>query len=198
MLGERRWRAAKKAGISEIPAIVRDYDDQKNREISLIENIQREDLNPLEKAIAMKEIITKYNITQQSLADSLGKSRSSITNTLRILNLDQRVIEFVKEGKLTEGHCRALLGIDDLDKQYQAAVYMIENKDSVREAEKQIRKTKNPRTKNRYEPIYQDIEESFRNFFGTKVKIDAGQKRGKIIIEYSSSDELSRLIDLIK
>lgn len=196
--GERRWRAAKKAGLTEIPSIVRNYDEQKNSEIALIENIQREDLNPVEKAIAMKELINKYSLTQQKLADTLGISRSGIANTMRILNLDPRVVELASEGKLTEGHCKALLGIEDGDKQYKSAIYMIESGDSVREAEKQIRKKKQPNTNNRYEAIYRDIEDSFRNFFGSKVKIDAGPRSGKIIIQYSSNDELSRIIDLIK
>lgn len=196
--GERRWRAAKKAGLTEIPSIVRNYDEQKNSEIALIENIQREDLNPVEKAIAMKELINKYSLTQQKLADTLGISRSGIANTMRILNLDPRVVELASEGKLTEGHCKALLGIEDGDKQYKSAIYMIESGDSVREAEKQIRKKKQTNTNNRYEAIYRDIEDSFRNFFGSKVKIDAGPRSGKIIIQYSSNDELSRIIDLIK
>lgn len=196
--GERRWRASKKAGLSEIPAIVRDYSEQKNSEIALIENIQREDLNPFEKATAMKELLEKYNLTQQKLADKLGISRSGIANTIRVLNLDPRVLEFVKERKLTEGHCKALLGIDDFEKQYKAAVYMIESGDSVREAEKQIRKEKTKPKTNRYTPIYRDIEDSFRNFFGAKVKLDAKQRSGKIIIQYSSNEELERILSLIK
>ena len=198
--GERRWRASKKAGLTEIPSIVRDYDEQKNSEIALIENIQREDLNPIEKAVAIRELLDKYNLTQQKLADKLGISRSGLANTVRILNLEPRVIELAKEGKLTEGHCKALLGIEDSEKQYQAAVYMIESGDSVREAEKQvkIKKKTNPVVKNRYEPIYRDIEDSFRSFFGTKVKIDAKQRSGKIIIQYSSNEELDRIIGLIK
>ena len=119
--GERRWRASKKAGLTEIPAIVRDYDEQRNNEIALIENIQREDLNPIEKATAIRELLDKYNLTQQKLADKLGISRSGLANTVRILNLQPEVIELVKEGKLTEGHCKALLGIEDPEKQYQAA-----------------------------------------------------------------------------
>ncbi len=196
--GERRWRASKKAGLTEIPAIVRDYNEQKNSEIALIENIQREDLNPFEKATAMKELLDKYNLTQQKLADKLGISRSGIANTIRVLNLDPRVLEFVKERKLTEGHCKALLGIDDLDKQYKAAVYMIESGDSVREAEKQIKKEKTKPKTNRYTPIYRDIEDRFRNFFGAKVKLDAKQRSGKIIIQYSSNEELERILSLIK
>ena len=196
--GERRWRASKKAGLTEIPAIVREYSEQKNNEIALIENIQREDLNPFEKATAMKELLEKYNLTQQKLADKLGISRSGIANTIRVLNLDPRVLEFVKQKKLTEGHCKALLGIEDSEKQYKAAVYMIESGDSVREAEKQIRKEKTAPKTNRYTPIYRDIEDSFRNFFGAKVKLDAKQRSGKIIIQYSSNEELERILSLIK
>ncbi len=196
--GERRWRASKKAGLSEIPAIVREYSEQKNSEIALIENIQREDLNPFEKATAMKELLDKYNLTQQKLADKLGISRSGIANTIRVLNLDARVLELVKQKKLTEGHCKALLGIEDGEKQYNAAIYMIESGDSVREAEKQIKKKKVDAKNNRYTPIYREIEDSFRNFFGTKVKLDAKQRSGKIIIQYSSNDELERILGLIK
>ena len=136
--GERRWRAAKKAGISEIPAIVREYSEQTNKEIALIENIQRENLNPIEKARALQELINKYNLTQKQLSDKLGISRSGIANTVRILNLDKRVIDLAQEGKLTEGHCKTLLRIEDPDKQYETAKYMIESGDSVREAERQI------------------------------------------------------------
>lgn len=197
--GERRWRASKKAGLSEIPAVIRDYTEQKNREISLIENIQRENLNPIEKAKAIKELLDKYSLTQQKLADMLGISRSGLANTVRVLNLDSRVIEFASQGKLTEGHCKALLSIEDAEKQYQAAQYMIESGDSVREAEKQMKiKKKKVVSNSRYEPIYRDIEDSFRDFFGTKVKIDAGQRTGKIIIQYASNEDLSRILDLVK
>ena len=198
--GERRWRASKKAGLTEIPAIVRDYDEQRNNEIALIENIQREDLNPIEKATAIRELLDKYNLTQQKLADKLGISRSGLANTVRILNLQPEVIELVKEGKLTEGHCKALLGIEDPEKQYQAAKYIIENGETVRDVEKQakIKQKANSTVKNRYEPIYRDIEDSFRSFFGTKVKIDAKQRSGKIIIQYSSNEDLERILGLVK
>ena len=145
-------------------------------------------------------MLDKYNLTQQKLADKLGISRSGLANTVRLLNLQPEVIELVKEGKLTEGHCKALLGIDDPEKQYQAARYIVESGDSVREAEKQVRikKKTNPAVKNRYEPIYRDIEDSFRSFFGTKVKIDAKQRSGKIIIQYSSNEDLERILGLVK
>lgn len=197
--GERRWRASKKAGLTEIPAIIRDNDERKNREISLIENIQREDLNPIEKARGIKVLMDEYDLTQQKVADILGKSRSSIANSVRILNLDQRVIDLALEGKLSEGHCKALMAIDNPDKQYNMALYMIESGDTVREAEKKMAVRKKMKKKDeRYEAIYRDIENTFQGFFGTKVKLDAGVKKGKIIIEYNSNDDLERLLDLIK
>ena len=198
--GERRWRAAKKAGISEIPAIIRNYTEQTNKEVALIENIQREDLNPIEKATALKEIIEKYGMKQHELAAKLGISRSGIANTMRILNLDPRVIELAKQGKITEGHCRSLLNIEDPEKQYKAALYVVETGDSVREVEKQmkIKKKEQVVDQTRYAPIYQEIETKFRNFFGSQVKLNAGKRSGTIIIHYSSKDELNNLIDKIK
>ncbi len=197
--GERRWRASKKAGLTEIPAIVRNDDDQRNKEISLIENIQREDLNPIEKARGIKQLMDEYNLTQQKVAEKLGKSRSSIANTVRILNLDERVINFALEGKLSEGHCKSLMSIDDPERQYNMAKYIIESGDSVREAEKKVKVRKKVKKKNdRYIPIYRDIEDTFQGFFGTKVKLDAGERKGKIIIQYSSNDDLERILGLIK
>lgn len=198
--GERRYRAAKIAELTEVPALIMDISDEKLLQVSLIENIQREDLNPIEKATAIRELLDKYNLTQQKLADKLGISRSGLANTVRILNLQPEVIELVKEGKLTEGHCKALLGIEDPEKQYQAAKYIIENGETVRDVEKQakIKKKANSTVKNRYEPIYRDIEDSFRSFFGTKVKIDAKQRSGKIIIQYSSNEDLERILGLVK
>ncbi|MCI8277037.1 MAG: ParB/RepB/Spo0J family partition protein [Clostridia bacterium] len=197
--GERRWRASKKAGMEDIPAIVREDDEKRNKEISLIENIQREDLNPIEKAKGIRMLMDEYNLTQQNVADMLGKSRSSIANTVRILNLDERVIEMVLQGKLTEGHCKSLMSIDDKERQYKMANYIIESGDSVREAEKKMKTRKKVSKKqDRYIPIYRDIEDSFQSFFGTKVKLDAGEKRGKIIIQYTSNDDLERILGLIK
>lgn len=198
--GERRWRASKKAGLKEVPAIIREYDERTNREIALIENIQREDLNPIEKAIGIKQLMDNYGLTQQKVADILGKSRSGIANTVRILNLDERVINLALEGKLTEGHCKALLAIEDKDVQYDTALYMIESGDSVREAEKKMQRRKNAKkTKvNEYEAIYRDIETSFRSFFGTKVKLDAGKRKGRIVIEYANNEDLERILNLIK
>lgn len=197
--GERRWRAAKIAGLKEVPCIVRDEDEQRNKEISLIENIQRENLNPIEKAIGYKELIDNYNLKQQELADKLGISRTNVTNTLRILNLDKRVIELAIEGKLTEGHCRSLLAIEDPDKQYEMALRIIEKGQTVRDIERSVQNKKKITKKNaRYEAVYRDIEDSFQSFFGTKVKLNAGKNSGKIVIQYTSNDELERLLEIIK
>lgn len=195
--GERRWRASKKAGLTEIPAIIREDDVQKNQEISLIENIQREDLNPIEKAKGIKQLMEQYNLTQQEVANKLGKSRSSVANSVRILNLDQRVIDLAVSGKLTEGHCKTLMAIQDPEKQYKMALQIIESGASIRTVEKKV-KEKNTKKVARYEAIYKDIENSFQEFFGTKVKLDAGARKGKIIINYNSNDELDRILKLIK
>lgn len=197
--GERRWRASKKAGLEKIPAIIKDDNIQRNKEISLIENIQREDLNPIEKARGIKQLMDEYDLTQQRVADILGKSRSAVANSVRILNLDERVIELALEGKLTEGHCRSLMAITDPDKQFEMANQIIEMGNSVREVEKKVKvRKKAPKKAERYAPIYRDIEDSFQTFFGTKVKLDAGERKGKIIIQYSSNDDLERILGLIK
>ena len=197
--GERRWRASKLAGLTEIPVIIRENDERKNKEIALIENIQREDLNAYEKAVGIKNLMQDYNLTQEQVAKVLGKSRSTIANSVRILNLDSRVLEFAKEGKLTEGHCKALMAITDPEKQYSTAVRMIENGESVRTAEKKARlKKKSPGVDEKYQYLFRDIEDTFQGFFGTKVKLDAGRRKGKIVIEYNSNEDLERILDLIK
>lgn len=198
--GERRWRASKKAGLKEIPAIVREGDERKNKEIALIENVQREDLNAYEKALGIKQLMDEYGLTQQEVADILGKSRSGIANTVRILNLDERVLELVKEGKLQEGHARTLLAIEDKDKQYLMAVKMIENgATTVRDFEKNVSYKKNEKKKDKkYEAILADIENSFQGFFGSKVKLQPGKRKGKIVIEYTSNEDLERILELIK
>jgi len=197
--GERRWRASKKAGLKEIPAIVREGDERKNKEIALIENVQREDLNAYEKALGIKELMDEYGLTQQEVSEILGKSRSSIANTVRILNLDERVLELVKQGKLAEGHARTLLAIDDKDKQYQTALKMIEKGATVRDFEKNVSfKKNNKKTADKYEAIFRDIENSFQGFFGTKVKLEPGKRKGKIVIEYANNEDLERILELIK
>lgn len=196
--GERRWRASKKAGLTTIPAIVREDDEKKNKEIALIENIQREDLNAVEKAMGMKLLMDEYSLTQSQLAEIVGKSRSGVANTLRILNLDERVLELAKQGKLTEGHCRALLCYEDGDKQLQEAMKLIENGRSVRDIERKTQRNKPQKIDQRYAAICNDVEDTFQSFFGTKVKVDAKKRSGKIIIQYSTNDELARILDLIK
>jgi len=197
--GERRWRACKKAGLKEIQAIVREDDARKNKEISLIENIQREDLNAVEKAMGIKVLMEDYDLTQQQVSEILGKSRSAIANTVRILNLDKRVLDLAREGKLTEGHCRALLAVEDGNKQLEMALRIIEKGSNVREAEEKAQVNKKIKKKDeKYEAIYRDIEDSFQSFFGTKVSLKAGQRKGKIVIEYKSNEDLERLLELIK
>ena len=196
---ERRWRAAKLAGLQEIPAIIRDDDEQTNKEIALIENIQREDLNPYEKAMGIRNLIDKYGMTQEEVSKKIGKSRSSISNTVRILNLAPDVLELVKQGKLTEGHCKALAGITDEKRQYEVAMRMIERGESVRQAESKNRTTKKEQKLDpRYKYLYDDIEDKFQGFFGTKVKLDQGKRKGKIIIEYNNNEDLERMLNLIK
>jgi ParB family chromosome partitioning protein len=204
--GERRWRASKKAGLKTIPAIVKNYDDKKIREISLIENLQRQDLNAIETAKAIKELMEEHSLTQDQLAKTLGKSRSSIANTLRILNLDERVKGFVEEGKLTEGHARTLAAINSPQKQYKLALDIINMELSVRDTEtitKDEKKAKKPKTagakkNSRLETIYKDLENKFKRYFGTKVYFKPNKDKGKIIIEYYSNEELDRILDLIK
>ena len=197
--GERRWRAAKIAGLEEIPAIIRDNDEQTNKEIALIENIQREDLNPYEKAMGIRSLMDKYGLTQEEVSKKIGKSRSSVSNTVRILYLAPDVLELVKQGKLTEGHCKALAGITDEKRQYEVAMRMIERGESVRQAESKNRTTKKEKKLDpQYKYLYDDIEDKFQGFFGTKVKLDQGKRKGKIIIEYSNNDDLERMLNLIK
>ena len=197
--GERRWRAAKLAGLEEIPAIIRDSDEQSNREISLIENIQREDLNPYEKALGIRSLMDRYGLTQEEVSKKIGKSRSSVSNTVRILYLAPDVLELVKQGKLTEGHCKALAGISDPKRQYEAAIRMIEKGESVRQAESKNRITKREKKLDpQYKYLYEDIEDRFQGFFGTKVKLDQGKRKGRIIIEYHNNEDLERMLKLIK
>ena len=197
--GERRWRAAKIAGLDKIPCLVRNESEQTAKEISLIENIQRENLNPIEKALGYKELIENYNLKQAELADKLGISRTYVTNTLRILNLDSRVLELALEGKLTEGHCKTLVSIEDPEQQYQLALKIIESGGTVKDLERTLKnKKKAPKKVAKNEAIYRDIEDSFTHFFGTKCQLKAGPRSGSIVIKYSSNEELERLLDMIK
>ncbi len=195
--GERRWRASKIAGLEEIPAIIREDNERINSEISLIENMQREDLNPYEKALGIRTLIDNYGLSQEIVAKKLGKSRSTIANWVRVLNLDEKVLEMVKEGKLSEGYCKALLMIEP-EKQYETAIQMLERNATVRQVEKKASKKETKEEQKRNHVLYKNIEDSFQHFFGSKVRLDPGKRRGKIIIEYTSNDDLERLLDLIK
>ncbi len=195
--GERRWRASKLAGLKEIPAIIREDDEKVNAEISLIENMQREDLNPIEKATGIKTLMDNYGMSQEEVAQKLGKARSTIANWTRVLNLDPRVLEMVREGKITEGHCKALLAITDPEKQYIAAVHMLERGTTVRQMENKAKVKMSKEEENRRHILYKNIEDTFQGFFGSKVKLDPGKRRGKIIIEYTSNDDLERILGLI-
>lgn len=196
--GERRWRASKIAGLTEIPAIIREDNDKINSEIALIENMQREDLNPVEKAMGIKTLIDNYGMSQEEVAKKLGKGRSTVANWVRVLNLEPRVLEMAKEGKISEGYCKALLAITEPEKQYQTAIQMLERNSTVRQVEKKAKTKETKEEQQRNHVLYKSIEDNFQSFFGSKVRLDAGKRRGKIIIEYTSNDDLERILDLIK
>lgn len=200
--GERRWRAAKLAGLKDVPAVIMDIEEQQVLEISLIENIQRQDLNPIEEAKAFKKLLNDFNLTQESLSETLSKSRTAISNTMRLLNLDKRVQEYIIDEVLTEGHGRALLGVKDENLQYELAQKAIDDKMSVRELEKFVKnnlKQKEEKTINVdvSAPYYKDIREKLEDYFGTKVNIEKKKNKGRIEIEYYSEDDLQRIIDII-
>ncbi len=202
--GERRWRAAKLAGLSEIPAIIKDYEEKERAEVSLIENIQRENLNPIEEAAAYKQLIDEYNLTQESLAERVSKSRTAIANTMRLLKLSGDVQKLVVDGKLSNGHARALLGIEDEKEQCEAARKIVEENLTVRQteelvkeltsAETSVSKTTKKKSKNKDEYIYKDLEKQLTDALGTKVKIAQKEKGGgKIEISYFSDYDLDRI-----
>ena len=205
--GERRWRAAREAGVKEIPVVVKDYSDQQVMEIALIENIQREDLNAIEEAEAYDRLIRDFNLKQDEVAERVSKSRVAITNSLRLLKLDERVREMLIEDKIKSGHARALLGVSDGDEQYKLAVMIFDNSMSVRETEKMVKKyladkkkpVKEVREKDtQTELIYKDYEEKLKSVIGTKVNINnKGKGKGKIEIEYFSADEFDRIMTMM-
>lgn len=202
--GERRWRAAKLAGINEVPAIIMDLTDKEILEVSLIENIQREDLNPIEEALAYKKLLSDFNITQEELSKRMGKSRTAITNIMRLINLDSRVQEYLIEGVLSEGHGRTLLAVKDNDLQYELAQKVIDDGISVRELERLIKHiaTKNTvkerRNVQELNPYYKDVLNKLQDHFGTKVVLSNKNNKGKIEIEYYSEEDLQRILDIIK
>lgn len=201
--GERRWRAAKLAGVKEVPVIVKEYTDQEILEIGLIENIQRENLNPIEEAIAFKRLLEEFNLKQDEVAERVSKSRTAVTNSMRLLKLSDKVQQMIIDDMISTGHARALLAIDDPELQYTLANKIFDEKLSVRETEKLVKEIKNPKKPKEKKVmenafIYQDLEEKMKGVFGTKVSIASkGKGKGKIEIEYYSDDELEHLFDMM-
>ena len=201
--GERRWRAAKLAGLKEVPVVIRDMSEQEIMEISLIENIQRENLNPIEEAAAYKKLLEEFGLKQEEVAERVAKSRTAVTNSMRLLKLDERVQQMVIDGMLTTGHARALLAIEDPEVQFQTAVRVYNEKMSVRDVEKlvknQDRKTPEKKQEDpQQQAVFHDLEERMKLALGTKVSINRkDQKKGKIEIEYYSMEDLERLMDIL-
>lgn len=207
--GERRWRAARIAGLKEVPVIVKEYDDRESMEIAIVENLQREDLNPIEEAQAYRRLIEEFGLKQDEAAQRVSKSRTAVTNAMRLLKLDERVQQMVIDDMISGGHARTLLAIEDKEEQYAMAMIVFDNKMSVRETEKLVRnylkKEKEKSTSEKkedfsqMETIYHQLEERMKSVIGSKVAIHSkNYKKGKIEIEYYSNDELERIIDLIE
>ena len=199
--GERRYRASKKAGLRTIPAIIRDYTPQQVKEISLIENLQREDLNPIETANAIKQLIDEYNYTQEDVADRIGKSRPAIANTLRLLALSQPVIELIEKGKLSAGHARCLVVVEDPEAQYALAKNGVDNKVTVRDFEKMVKNFLSPKPPKK--PVEQSLElkdlvSRMQRTFATKVTALGNDNKGRIYIDYYSRDDLDRIVEIVE
>ena len=202
--GERRWRAAKLAGLKEVPVIIKNYTEQERVEIALIENIQREDLNPIEEALAFRRLLTEFELKQDELAERVSKSRTAVTNSMRLLKLDERVQQMVVDEKISTGHARALLAVEDKEQQYTLANKIFDEKLSVRETErlmknfqKEKENKKSQKTENEF--IYKGIEEKIKMILGTKVTVNHKKNnKGRIEIEYYSNEELERIMDLLE
>ena len=203
--GERRWRAAKEAGLREVPVVIKEYTKQQAMEIALIENVQREDLNPIEEAQAYQQLMQEFELTQEEIAERVSRSRTAITNCMRLLKLDKRVQDMLIQGQLSSGHARALLALENQDAQYQIGLKIIDQRLSVREVEKLVKLlSKPPKEKKETEErdmsfIFQDLEERMKGIMGTKVMIHQKDKnKGRIEIEYYSPSELERIVELIE
>ena len=206
--GERRWRAARIAGLKEVPVIIKEYSEKESMEIAIVENLQREDLNPIEEAQAYQKLIEEFGLKQDEAAQRVSKSRTAVTNALRLLKLDERVQQMVIDEMISGGHARALLAIEDKEEQYLTAMLIFDNKMSVRETEKLVREHIKKEEEKRIEKkedisqmetIYHQLEERMKSVIGSKVAIHSrNYKKGKIEIEYYSNDELERIIDLIE
>lgn len=204
--GERRWRAAREAGLKEVPVVVKEYSRQQAMEISLIENVQRADLNPVEEAQAYQKLMQEFDLTQEEIAERVSKNRATITNSIRLLKLDRRVQEMLIQEQLTGGHARALLGLEDGEMQYQLASKIISSKLSVREVEKLVKNINKPRPKKKDKEeekdiafVYDALEERMKQAIGTKVTINRRDRnKGKVEIEYYSQAELERIVELLE
>lgn len=201
--GERRWRAAKLAGVKEIPVIIKEYTDQEIVEISLIENIQRENLNPIEEAMAFKKLLTEFHLKQDEVAERVSKSRTAVTNSMRLLKLSDKVQQMIVDDMISTGHARALLAIDNPEQQYILANKIFDEKLSVRETEKLVKDIKNPKKEKPKKEIqnsfvYENLEERMKSVIGTKVHVNHKPNgKGKIEIEYYSDSELERIFELL-
>jgi len=200
--GERRWRASKEAGLKEIPCIVKDVEELEATKLSLIENLQREDLNPIEEAIAYKGLMEKYNFTQENISKVVGKSRPYVANSIRLLNLDEAIIKQIAEGKISSGHGRALLSIDDKKTQLKVVDDVVNKNLNVRETEEVVKNIKEKKKKSRNkkeikDPFVIEVEENLMRLLGTKVQILPKKDKGKIEIEYYSDEDLERLVEII-
>ena len=202
--GERRWRAAKMAGLKEVPVVIKDYSEQQIMEVALIENIQRKDLNPIEEALAYQRLINEYNLTQDNVAEKVSKSREAISNSMRLLKLDERVQGMLIDNMLTSGHARTLITITDKEQQYNLALRIFDEKLSVRETEKLIKNLNKPqKSKVNKVPendfIFRDMEEKLKGIVGTKVVIhNKDNNKGKIEIEYYSKDDFERIVEILR
>lgn len=206
--GERRWRAAKAAGLKEVPAVLKEYSKQEAMEISLIENVQRADLNPIEEALGYKQLIDEFELTQEEIAVRVAKSRTAITNTMRLLKLDEQIQNMLVQGVITSGHARALLSLEDTQMQLKAAKEILDKKLSVRETERLVKRLQKEASGEKKEEkkkdetlalIYQDLEDRMKSVMGTKVSIHNKDKnKGRIEIEYYSEAELERIVEMIE
>ncbi len=204
--GERRWRAAKEAGLKEVPVVIKEYTKQQAMEIALIENVQREDLNPIEEAQAYQQLMQEFELTQEEIAERVSRSRTAITNCMRLLKLDKRVQDMLIQGQLSSGHARALLSLENQDAQYQIGLKIIDQKLSVREVEKLVKLLGKPKKQEKPKEeekdlsfIFKDLEERMKQVMGTKVIINKKDRnKGRIEIEYYSEAELERLVELIE
>lgn len=201
--GERRFRASKLAGLKTIPAIIKRYTEQEIAEISLIENLQREDLNPIESAFAIRELVERFNLTQEEIAEKIGKSRTAVTNTLRLLALRPEIVKMIERGELSAGHGKILVGIEDRELQLKTALMAVQSKASVRELEKYIQNMSNLTEARKRKATYvqslelQDFSAQLQRIFSTKATIQGTDRKGKIIIEYFSKDDLDRIYNIL-